>query len=92
MKKSTKKKASKKKSAPSKKTPRAKKAAKPATQTAAPASASKGAVAGGLVTKQPQVKQQAAVANAMFLHTNDAWSQQYFDPNDLHSKEREVFG
>jgi hypothetical protein len=38
------------------------------------------------------VKQQAAVAHAMFLHGDDAWSLQYFDPNDLHFKEREVFG
>jgi len=29
---------------------------------------------------------------AMFLYTDDAWSLRYFDPNDLHFKEREVFG
>ena len=45
-----------------------------------------------MVDKQPQVKQQAAVANAMFLYTNDAWAQRYFDQNDLHFLEREVFG
>ncbi|HWX43147.1 MAG TPA: hypothetical protein VN345_18520 [Blastocatellia bacterium] len=56
------------------------------TTAAAPASNRK------VVIKQPQVKQQAAVAHGMFLFTNDAWSLQYFDPNDLHCKEREVFG
>ena len=25
-------------------------------------------------------------------YTDDAWSLRYFDPNDLHFKEREVFG
>jgi hypothetical protein len=45
-----------------------------------------------LVNKQPQVQQQAAVAHGMFLHTDDARSLRYFDPNDLHFKEREVFG
>ena len=46
----------------------------------------------GVVNKQPQVQQQAAVAHGMFLYTDDAWSLRYFDPNDLHFKEREVFG
>jgi hypothetical protein len=45
-----------------------------------------------VVTKQPQVKQQAAVQKGMFLYTDDAWSLRYFDQNDLHCKEREVFG
>ncbi len=44
-----------------------------------------------LVNKQPQSKQQAAVARGMFLYTDDAWSLRYFDQNDLHCKEREVF-
>jgi hypothetical protein len=51
-----------------------------------------GQVQNGMVDKQPQVKEQAAVAHAMFLYTNDAWAQRYFDPNDLHFLEREVFG
>ncbi|WP_407156980.1 hypothetical protein [Bradyrhizobium sp. STM 3557] len=51
-----------------------------------------GEVRGGKVDKQPQVKEQAAVAHAMFLYTNDAWAQRYFDENDLHFLEREVFG
>ena len=59
-----------------------------------PASASncKGKGRMELVSKQPQVKQQAAVAHGMFLYTDDAWSLRYFDRNDLHFKEREVFG
>jgi hypothetical protein len=44
------------------------------------------------VNKQPQSKQQAAVEHGMFLYTNDAWSLRYFDQNDLHCREREVFG
>ena len=71
-------------------------AKKPASQKAAtslaPASAVKGTVSGGRVTKQPQVKQTAAVAHAMFLHADDGWSLRYFDQNDLHFLEREVFG
>ena len=78
----------------------AKKAAKKSTRTTAkkaatsamPATAAKGKVSGGKVTKQPQVKQQAAVAHAMFLHADDAWSLRYFDQSDLHFLEREVFG
>jgi len=67
----------------------AKNAAKPAKRKAASATTAKG---GNKVNKQPQVKQSAAVANAMFLYTDDAWSLRYFDQNDLHFKEREVFG
>jgi hypothetical protein len=37
------------------------------------------------------VKQQAAVAHATFL-SDDAWSLRYFDQNDLHFLEPEVFG
>jgi hypothetical protein len=53
---------------------------------------SKGKSQNGLVNKQPQVKQEAAVAHGVFLYVDDAWSLRYFDPNDLHFKEREVFG
>ncbi len=45
-----------------------------------------------LVEKHPQSKQKAAVQAGMFLHTNDAWSKAYFDENDLHCIERELFG
>jgi hypothetical protein len=38
------------------------------------------------------VNQDAAVAHAMFLATDDSWSQRYFDQNDLHFLERGVFG
>lgn len=65
--------------------------AKKAKKAATPASA-EGKVSSGKVAKQPQVKQQAAVAHAMFLYTDDAWSLRYFDQNDLHFLEREVFG
>ena len=75
-----------------KKTTTAKQAPKSANQKPAPAVIAKGNGNKGLINKQPQVKQQAAVANAMFLYTDDAWSLQYFDQNDLHFKEREVFG
>jgi hypothetical protein len=45
-----------------------------------------------VVNKQPQSKQQAAESKGIFLYTDDAWSLRYFDQNDLHCKEREVFG
>jgi hypothetical protein len=68
---------------------RKKSAAKKASTSA---SAATGAVSHGVVTKQPQVKQEAAVSHGMFLFTDDSWSRRYFDQNDLHFKEREVFG
>ena len=70
----------------------AKKALKSVKQKPASALTSKGKGKNGLVNKQPQVKQQAAVAEGMFLYIDDAWSLRYFDQNDLHFKEREVFG
>ena len=68
------------------------KKAKKAVKKATPASAAKGKVSGGKVARQPQVKQEAAVVHAMFLYTDDAWSLRYFDKNDMHFLEREVFG
>ena len=44
------------------------------------------------LTTQPQSKSAAAQQAGMTLATNDKWSQAYWDPNDLHSKERELFG
>jgi hypothetical protein len=44
-----------------------------------------------LVGKQPQSKSAAANQAGMFLHTDDAWSLAYFDPNDLHHLERQLF-
>jgi hypothetical protein len=66
------------------------KAAKKANSASTPSVV--GEVKGGNVDKQPQVKEQAAVAHGMFLYTDDAWAQRYFDENDLHFLEREVFG
>jgi hypothetical protein len=97
------KKASKKKPATKKKAakPAKKPAKKKVAKTAKPAKSAKQKPAAstvqpvsdqGPIVKQPQVKQQAAVANGMFLYTDDAWSLRYFDQNDLHFKEREVFG
>jgi hypothetical protein len=77
------KKAKKKKPAPAK----ARKSTTPES-----ASAAQGRISDGLVTKQPELKEQAAVAKQMFLYTNDAWAKRYFDQNDLHFLEREVFG
>ena len=67
-------------------------AAKKTTSATKRVSASARAPKQHLITKQPQSKQQAAVAKGMFLYTDDAWSLRYFDQNDLHCKEREVFG
>ncbi|HXT11878.1 MAG TPA: hypothetical protein VN873_09990 [Candidatus Angelobacter sp.] len=44
------------------------------------------------INKQPQSKSRAAVQTGMFLFTDDKWSLAYFDPNDLHCQERELFG
>jgi hypothetical protein len=38
------------------------------------------------------LKQAAALRAHVFLHTDDKWSLAYFDNNDLHCKERELFG
>jgi hypothetical protein len=37
-------------------------------------------------------KHQDAVSAGWFLSTNDTWTKPYFDPNDLHSVDRQVFG
>lgn len=42
--------------------------------------------------KQPQSKTHAAVESGMFLFTDDKWSLAYFNPDDLHCEERELFG
>ena len=65
---------------------------KPVGQKPAPALPHNGNGKNGLITKQPEVKQEAAVAHGMFLYVDDAWSLRYFDQNELHFKEREVFG
>jgi phosphatidylserine/phosphatidylglycerophosphate/cardiolipin synthase-like enzyme len=37
-------------------------------------------------------KQQDAVSAGWFLSTDDKWTKPYFDPNDLHSVDRNLFG
>ena len=44
------------------------------------------------VTRMPQSLEKAATQAGIFLRTDDAWSLRYFDPNDLHSLERKLFG
>ena len=43
------------------------------------------------VVKQPQSKPLAAVQAHLYLHTDDAWSLAYFDPDDIHHMERTLF-
>jgi hypothetical protein len=40
----------------------------------------------------PADKQQAAAAAHWYLDGTDQWAQKYFDPNDLHSVDRQLFG
>lgn len=44
------------------------------------------------VIQLPQSLEKAATKAGIFLYTNDVWSLRYFDPNDLHSFERKLFG
>jgi PLD-like domain len=39
----------------------------------------------------PAVKEQAAVSAGWFLSTGDGWTRPYFDPEDLHCLDREMF-
>ena len=80
------------KKTPTAKKSAAKKSAKPTTTIQASTPTVVGEVQDGKIDKQPEVKEQAAVAHAMFLYTDDAWAQRYYDENDLHFLEREVFG
>ncbi|MGY2996902.1 phospholipase D-like domain-containing protein [Mesorhizobium sp. URHB0026] len=44
------------------------------------------------VPPQPDAdKTQAAISAGWFLGTDDSWVHKYFDPNDLHFKDRELF-
>ncbi len=46
----------------------------------------------GKATVKPQAnKAGAAVEAGWFLQTNDAWTRGYFDPKDLHSRDRQLF-
>jgi hypothetical protein len=40
---------------------------------------------------QPAVKQEAAASTGWFLSTADGWAKPYFDPNDLHCVDRQLF-
>jgi hypothetical protein len=42
--------------------------------------------------EQPQSKEQAATQAGVFLSSDDQWSRAYFNPDDLHYAERELFG
>jgi PLD-like domain len=42
--------------------------------------------------KPPAVKQGAAAEASWFLATNDTWAAKFFDPADLHSIDRQLFG
>ena len=44
------------------------------------------------IQNQPQSKTQAAAQAGVFLHTDSAWSDAYWDSNDLHCEERILFG
>ena len=68
------------KAVPTAKAPATAKAAKASTTPPAP------------VEKQPQSMEKAATQAGVYLHTDDRWSQAYFDSNDLHCAERELFG
>jgi hypothetical protein len=39
----------------------------------------------------PALLQQTAKANDGFLSTTDGWKEKFYDPNDLHSLDRELF-
>lgn len=39
-----------------------------------------------------KLSQQAAVSAGWFLSTTDTWAGPYFDPQDLHYADRELFG
>ncbi|HXD54188.1 MAG TPA: phospholipase D-like domain-containing protein [Solirubrobacteraceae bacterium] len=39
----------------------------------------------------PALKQEAAVSAGWFLSTNDRWTRPYFDPEDLHCLDRQMF-
>lgn len=56
-------------------------------------SVAKNAKAKGVPPSPPQANNQAAaVAAGWFLSTTDQWADKYFDPNDLHYLDRQLFG
>ena len=46
----------------------------------------------GKTRKLPVSKQQQAASAGWFLSTDDKWAAKFFDPKDLHSVDRELFG
>lgn len=58
--------------------------------TAQAPNAPKGAQ-GAQAAKPAANKQQAAVSAGWFLSTDDGWSHKFFDPQDLHSRDRQLF-
>ncbi len=45
-----------------------------------------------LLEKQPQSKQAAAQSAGVYLSTDSKWSDDYWNSNSLHCRERELFG
>jgi hypothetical protein len=64
----------------------------PAVKSSTVQSAAAIAPAAPLVSAQPQSQQEAATRKGIFLFTDDSWSQNYFNNNDLHSLQRQLFG
>lgn len=46
----------------------------------------------GTLDKIPAAKESAAKAFRWFLQTTDRWAAAYYDPDDLHARDRELFG
>ena len=44
-----------------------------------------------LISKEPQLKDKAALQAGIYLHTNDNWAVAYYKGGDLHAVERELF-
>ena len=42
-------------------------------------------------TPPPAQPQQAAQSNDWFLSTTDRWTRKFYDPNDLHCMDRQLF-
>lgn len=70
----------------------AKRAATKTTKKSAASTTAPGQVVKGKLLKQPQSLSDAATAAGMYLYTDDAWSQRYFNRGDLHCLDRELFG
>ncbi|HVW91338.1 MAG TPA: phospholipase D-like domain-containing protein, partial [Devosia sp.] len=52
----------------------------------------KGKGSAAMTAEPPADKRSAAVEAEWFLGTDGKWADKYFDPNDLHSRDREMFG